>query len=160
MQFIALDPGTSTGVATYDEDGIVLLDVIEGKFNAEDWFHRFLDGVADPSKVQPIIEDFRPRPHVVFVPDSLHIIGVVDYLSRKYGTAPLVLQSPAEAKGPFPDKVLKGWGNGWYHRSDHARDAARHLAVTLVRRKLISPRTGLPPNRTPDPPSSPGQLPS
>lgn len=141
MRFVALDPGTSTGVAVY-EDGSLLLDVIEGKFDAQAWFQAVLDAAEDPSNLQPIIEDFRPRPNVVFVPDSLHIIGVVDYLSKRYGTQPLILQSPAEAKGPFPDKVLKSWG--WYHRSDHARDAARHLAVTLVKRKLISPRTGQP----------------
>lgn len=141
MLYVSLDPGTSTGVATY-KDGIVSLQVFADKFEACDWVESVFAEADGP--VQPIIEGFRPRPNVVFIPDSLHIIGTVLYLANKYKTEEVIIQMPAEAKGPFPDKVLRSWGKQWYHKSDHARDAARHLAVTLVKQKVISPRDGCP----------------
>lgn len=138
MLFIALDPGTTTGWADY-EDGTLALREYRDKFvvcqDVEETFKQ-----RDPKMVQVVVERFQPRPGVQFVGDSLDIIGAVRYLVWKYESNDLIVQSPSEAKAPFSDKVLKTWG--WWHPSDHARDAGRHLAVTLVKRKLISPRTG------------------
>ena len=140
MLFISLDPGTATGWATY-EDGILSLDVISSKFES---VARVEGIVSERTDVQLVLESFIPRQGVTFIPGSLHIIGSVSYLAWKYGLPDVILQSPGDAKGPFPDAVLKRWGAPWWHRSDHARDAARHMAVALVKRRLVNPRTGLP----------------
>lgn len=138
MLYVALDPGTATGWADYEE-GTLALREYRDKFVVCQDVENILQ-LRDPNEVQIVVERFQPRPGVQFVGDSLDIIGAVRYLVWKYGSNDLIIQSPTEAKGPFPDKVLKTWG--WWDRSDHVRDAARHLAVTLVKRKLISPRTG------------------
>jgi hypothetical protein len=62
---------------------------------------------------------------------SLEVIGVVKHLARKYGAELAAPQSPADAKGFMTDARLKALG--WWSSSDHARDAARHLGLFLVR---------------------------
>lgn len=63
---------------------------------------------------------------------SIELIGVLRYLTRKYGHY-LELQGAGDAKRFGSDKLLRrlGW---WTPGSDHARDAARHLALALARR--------------------------
>lgn len=63
---------------------------------------------------------------------SIELIGVLRYLARQYGHE-FDLQGAGDAKRFGTDRLLRklGW---WTPGSDHARDAARHLALALARR--------------------------
>lgn len=62
---------------------------------------------------------------------SIETIGVLRFLCHRYGFD-FELQGPSEAKKFGTDALIRklGW---WTRGSDHARDAARHLALALAR---------------------------
>lgn len=128
---LALDPGKTTGVATYD--------LRTGEFESSQLDY---DGVC-----QLMMKVASEAPHIDLVSEdfvitvqtakntqatwSLELIGVARMVSRMYGGQDLILQMPANAKRMMSDDMLKliGWhkpGQG------HANDAARHLGLYLL----------------------------
>ena len=73
---------------------------------------------------------------------AIEIIGALRWICHARGI-PLVLQTPADAKRFMTDEKLRRLG--WYRSGkDHARDAARHLALYLLRSGHVSPEGVLP----------------
>lgn len=147
MLFIALDPGKATGVATWDFSTDAEAPMLETEFEWIDLCSGIETLLDVRSDIQLVCESFTPRPKVKFVPDSLRIINVCEWLLERSGCPhDLVLQPPRDGKSARSDKQLRemGWLDG--RTTDHARDAARHLWVYLCKQHLIEPRTG---NRVP-----------
>lgn len=149
MRIIAIDPGGTTGVATWGDDGLAasqdtpdevldyLADALAGRF-AED---------GRPGLV--VCESFTISGATLKMSrggsnTALETIGAARYLCRRAGVE-FRLQSPAEAKGFSTDEKLRriGWLPGL---PDHARDAARHLLLACVKCGLISAEEVMPPD--------------
>lgn len=129
MNILAIDPGKTTGWATWQR----------GEWNAgehEDWYTmcHWLREITYLFDVL-ICEEFRittatakksPQPW------SLEMIGVLKFLRWDRGQPPPVMQSPADAmKFATNDKLKKA--NMYSVGQEHARDASRHLLLYLVR---------------------------
>lgn len=70
--------------------------------------------------------------------DPLEVIGVLRYLAFRHGSTFAPLQKAADAKTVVPNDRLRTLG--WYERgADHGRDAARHLALWLLKNRILSP---------------------
>lgn len=129
---VAIDPGGTTGMAAWDQ-------VEEELVAAEGSPAEVLDWLAEEIRERRIglvvcesftitggtIKKTRGGPNA-----AIETIGAIRYLCR-VGGVPLVLQSPAEAKGFSTDDKLRriGWFEGL---PGHARDAARHLLLRCV----------------------------
>mgnify|MGYP001587211355 CR=1 FL=1 len=146
----ALDPGGTTGLATYGHDGLSamqgspdeILDQLEYSLKPFDWDER-------PDIV--VCESFTISMHTLKKSRggsnaAIETIGAARYLCRRAGV-PFRLQSPGEAKGFASDSVLRRvrWLPGL---PDHARDAARHLLLACVTEGLIPAEHLLPPEET------------
>lgn len=67
--------------------------------------------------------------------DALNIIGAIQYLCWR-DKVECVQQKPSDVKPVVTDRVLKNIE--FWHASDHARDAARHMAYRLAKMGLLS----------------------
>lgn len=128
MKILALDPGGTSGIATWT-DGVfdswesAPLDALR-HIEAGD-----LDGVA--------CESWIPRPGIrTFQPEALESIGAARYLCWRQGI-PFKLQSPAEAKRFATNEKLAKLGWRKPSPGGHRDDAARHLLVITVRLGLV-----------------------
>lgn len=136
---VAVDPGGTTGLATYREGGLPF--VSDGSVFASSQVDRRLD-VPDALAAMAL----HGCPMVVVVerfiinaatarksaqPDALLVCGALEYMSHRNGWT-FILQKPADAKTFSTDDKLKSLG--WYRPGmGHANDAARHLLLALVR---------------------------
>lgn len=134
--FVGLDPGGTTGVAwLIEEDGGWLFgsDQIADRYETEEWLAKTL--ALTDREVTVIIErwDVRANTHqLTNQDDPRYIIGYVDGICHALPHVTYVEQTPAQAKRFGTDDKLKKMG--WYVAGeDHARDAARHLLVCLVK---------------------------
>jgi hypothetical protein len=157
MQYriIALDPGGTTGWATYTAER---MDNDEGdsEYYDEKWFQGQLEGPEHHRRLYDLLEwqrvqeyhvvcesfefrnlDRRDRDNIVLV--SREYIGVTKLYCMNE-QVPLTMQTASLAKGFLPDKgphankKIKAadlWKPGW----PHAMDATRHLLYYLVQRE-------------------------
>lgn len=130
LPILAVDPGKMTGWATYSCGRAVFG---EDQFME---FHRRAEAYLLRVPCRVICERFVIGGGTVRVARgdtnwSIETIGVLRYLCDREG-APFELQGAADAKRFGTDSLLRRlrW---WTPGSDHARDAARHLALTLAR---------------------------
>lgn len=141
MIYLAIDPGTTTGIAWYDEEDAFQpfgSAEIRGRHDLYTYLHKNwgLGLGADPVPDVVIIErwDVRTYTHkLTNQDDPRYIIGYVEgvcYMAPR--RVRYTEQTPAEAKRFSTNKKLKTLG--WYRGGEgHADDAARHLLVRLVK---------------------------
>lgn len=132
MKVLAVDPGGTTGWATYD-DGTVQRGQFPGGIDGIDT----LMIMALTSDVV-VIEKYTIGGRTVKFSrqtDALEITGALKWYARRSGIE-VVMQQPAEAKRLFTDERLRahGW---WAVGEEHARDALRHMGFYLARKRLI-----------------------
>lgn len=132
MRLVALDPGGTTGWATWDDDrGTIESGELTGDHHLE--LYNFLDfGNFDII----IYESFQYRRKeidkgVAFVLDSVEYIGVIKLFVQdvKYNflePPDLIAQTPATGKGFWTNDKLKKVG-AYKPGSEHEKDARRHL---------------------------------
>lgn len=130
---VALDPGETTGVATYTgEEKVPPAIQVDGPLRLATWLEEALAWTASGTIV---CEDFKVtaqtlkkgRQHA-----SLELIGVARYLAYREGWG-FELQTPGDAKRFATDDRLRTLG--WYRPAQpHANDALRHLLTHLVKK--------------------------
>lgn len=133
---IAVDPGGTTGLATYElTPGGESLEQwqVQDQFEVLDTVRNLL---ALRSDAVLVCEDFniggtRDRSSN----KTIELIGGLRLIARDFGAA-FVLQSPSEAKSFVTDAKLRrvGW---WKVGLEHSRSATRHLLLYLAKNKLI-----------------------
>ena len=128
---LAIDPGTTTGVAWRDGSGCFGSLEIRGRYEFEEWVALAL---LDPVPVTVVIErwdvrrDTRSKSNQ---DDPRYIIGYVDGICNALAHVTYVEQTPAVAKSFATDDKLRALG--WFRGGEgHADDAARHLLVRLA----------------------------
>lgn len=134
MKVLAVDPGGTTGFATW-EDGL-------WRAWAEPWeescatIHREL--ATDVTRC--VCESFHistqtARKSTAGSLQAIELIGIARYMARVYDVE-FRLQSPSEAKMFATDAKLRALGM-WTKGVDHPRDATRHLVLYLCNARLI-----------------------
>jgi len=135
---IAIDPGGTTGFATW-QDG----------FKAYGTFKHWRDCAAkleeniqlaqeEQYELVIVYETFSITQRTIKVArsyDALYLIGTIQYLSYNAPYITAVGQTPSEGKGFGTDKKLDRLG--WDVKNAHAKDAARHLLVWLFNNGMI-----------------------
>ncbi len=131
MRFIGIDPGKTTGYASYDSE--------TGRFHSNEYpttiLFRVLDNIcAGDYRPEIVIERFTITARTARLTqqsDALRIIGAVEYIAHQ-GHASVTF-SPTSRKKFGTNGMLKQLG--WFHGGEgHADDAARHLLALLVTR--------------------------
>lgn len=138
---VAIDPGKTTGWATYDtEDGTFASGQVEGRFDFYAWLRL---GMSFGRPIEVVAESFTITARTVATDrdmNALYIIGYVEGLAEQVGW-PFALQQPGAAKGFASNEKLAilGWRNP--QPGGHADDAARHLLTYLAQahRDLVLP---------------------
>lgn len=129
MKALAIDPGETSGLcyAQFRSDSDAISLTIQQHVLNHDGLYTKLR-IIDPDFI--IFEEFeyRPRAGSRYAAVNLYpkeLIGVIKlYGARNH--VPLYAQKPAQAKGGFPDNLLKD--RGVYTRGlAHGRDAVRHM---------------------------------
>lgn len=134
---IAVDPGKTTGIATYDL-ATKKLDTQECDFDAT---CRYVLGQAASlgGNLLLVSESFTITMQTAKnsqAPWSLELIGVMRYASRMYCARDLALQMPSAAKRFSSDRRLREL-EFWTPAKGHANDASRHMLLFLAERGLI-----------------------
>ena len=130
IKVVALDPGETTGYAI----GVINQGLMDCKSDQARWNHLNLYDFLTLHHADFIVcesFDFRKSSDGAnLYPREL--IGVVNLYVQALNLSPIVggvtlhMQSPAEAKGPFQDKILKQ-ANLYNTGKPHSNDAMRHL---------------------------------
>lgn len=139
---MALDPGGTTGWASFNPNtAVILCGQIHGVHHEELFNH--LDGYfGTNNKGQLVCESFQFRQFDGFdktkvVLDSVEYIGVIKLYSQMTGM-PVQFQTASLAKHFVSDEKLRRLD--WYKSTAglvHARDALRHIVYYLVVTKKI-----------------------
>lgn len=106
---------------------------------AASWFHTMLATSDGSDEIEVVSESFLITAATLRKSRetwSLEFIGVLRYLTRAYLGQEVIMYSPAAAKSFSKDEKLKAVGL-YRPGHDHGNDAARHLLLHLVNRKLI-----------------------
>lgn len=133
---VGIDPGKATGIAVW-RDGALDAE-LTGEYDREG-VYRFLDRFCGDVEHQQVewftISERTTKTDVDY--NAIHLIGAIQYAAWRCGN-PVAFSTPAEVKQQFPDAALRQ--AGMWHRSDHARDAMRHLCRHLVGAGIVQPR--------------------
>jgi hypothetical protein len=133
---VGIDPGKATGIAVW-RDGALDLG-LTGEYTLEQAFS-FLDRFCGDVEHQQVewftISERTIKTDIDYT--AIHLIGAIQYAAWRCGNT-LSYSSPAEVKRQFPDAALRK--AGMWHRSDHARDAIRHLCRHLVGAGILDAR--------------------
>lgn len=151
---LALDPGKTTGWASYDHD---TRSFKSGQTDFDETCRLVLSPREAFDTADDIIvpEAYFPHGQLDIVSEtfiitvntakntqatwSLELIGVARMVSHLYGGQPLVLQPAAAAKRLMSDDLLKALE--WHKPGKgHANDAARHLGLFLMGRGWMDDR--------------------
>lgn len=137
MRFIAFDPGTITGFATWDSEleifewcelsPMAALDELAAQL--EDQTIELVVGERFTISMRTL-QSSRRGSH-----DALDVLGGARYLCYVRGVQ-LELQQASDAMSFVTDERLRHLG---LTPTGHARDATRHLVLSLVRHGFISP---------------------
>lgn len=133
---VGIDPGKATGIAVWS-DGALDMSVT-GEYTVEETWS-FIDRYCSEFEHQQVewftISERTIKTDVDY--SGIHMIGAIQFAAWRCGY-PITYSTPAEVKQQFPDAALRQ--AGMWHRSDHARDAIRHLCRYLVGAGILSPR--------------------
>ena len=137
---VAVDPGGTTGLAMYSpSEG---MSATQGKpYEIIEWIGDSLDAIdivyCERFTIsQQTLKKSREGSNV-----AIETIGIIRWLCSRAGIR-FVEQTPGEAKGFATNDKLRAMG--WLKLPDHARDAARHLLLAVVKERLIDPKILLP----------------
>lgn len=129
MYIIAVDPGASSGIARCCQGEFTSVIISDPMDAVEDVVNSL------PFADLVVVENFIPRPKVTWQPDALHIIGALRFACHMTDT-PMELVQPAQKKLAPDDRLRR---LGWYKPgAGHDNDAARHLLVAMMKRRLIA----------------------
>lgn len=135
VRVVAVDPGKATGIAR--------VNIVNGQIKVGPWGLEVDDTVVAAQWVRNerpdliVVENFVPRGGAkTWQPDALHLIGMLKYIAHIQDCA-ITLQSPADAKRWSSDAKLKQVGWWEVSKSDHVRDALRHLLLAVTRHQLV-----------------------
>jgi hypothetical protein len=137
---IAVDPGVATGVAIWDH-GLEELDDRTGQYTEHELYTLFEN--LDEEICEIRIESFAITAATIKKARQMEPIWFAGYL-KSVGwrfEVPITWSKPADVMKKFPDEALKQ--AGWYNKSEHARDALRHLAACLIKEGVITPEAFL-----------------
>lgn len=130
---IGIDPGTTTGLATYSETSRKFIATQMPMWDAISWVEqvvyegRVIDAVA--------VERFDVGAGTLrktWQPDALYVIGALKYVCFDL----VIEQSRADAKGFATDEKLQKLGVSY--PTDHARDAMRQVVLWLARNDVTT----------------------
>ena len=131
MIVVAIDPGVATGIVVWSTDLREAVETYElNQFNTCQTLENWLYEDAAPTSV--VIERYNISIETVKKTRqtaSLEIIGVARYFAECWGY-PFVMQNASNAKRFMTDAKLRALG--WWDRSDHIRDAYRHLGLYMA----------------------------
>lgn len=132
MKVLAIDPGLTTGIATWEDGEFTSLSMtIEQFYNLA---HKMIDW-ADVVVFESYTITLQTLKKSRGENWSLELIGIIRYLADRY-EKPILPQAPSDAMGFASNKKLRALD--WYTPGpDHPNDAARHLLLYLDKRKLI-----------------------
>ena len=133
---IGVDPGKATGIAVW-EDGALNME-LTGEYDP-DQLYRFLEAHGQDIEIA-YCEWFTISARTIKTAvdyHALHLIGWLQYVAWTHHF-PIAYANPGEVKAQFPDKAPKQ--AGFWHKSDHARDAMRHLFYHLLKSGQLSPQ--------------------
>jgi hypothetical protein len=132
---VGIDPGKTTGIAVWNDGALDLS--MTGEYDVTG-VYSFLDRHCGEFGHQQVewftISERTTKTSIDY--SAIHLIGAVQFAAWRCGH-PVSYSRPAEAKTQFPDAALRQ--AGFWHRSDHVRDATRHLCMALVSMRLIDP---------------------
>lgn len=130
----AFDPGLMTGWAFCNTESMMVISGEEDFHTfagrCEYWFEHYREQLDVCGERFTITTATAKKTQA---PWSLEVIGVVKYLSHKYGCGDVTLQLPADAKrfaGNDRIRRLGWWVPG---TAGHDKDALRHLMIRLVK---------------------------
>lgn len=139
--YIGIDPGDMTGWAR-----MINGDFASGQLPLNEVLDWVFIGLE--TGIRPVIfcEDFIITPQTAKKSrqtSALDGIGALKWMGHKF-EVDVVMQTPAAAKSFSTDEKLKAID--WYKptKGGHANDAARHLMLGLVSRKVLDPRQLIP----------------
>lgn len=134
MRVLAVDPGTATGFALWD-DGVFSAWEKTGLMDAGECVWRYVD-FADEVVCERFNLSLGGRAMTpAGIRDTLELTGVVKYACGLDGP-PLHFQDPAESRFST-NQMLKDVGFHTPSKPDHMRSAARHLLLRLVKNGTI-----------------------
>ena len=131
---LAVDPGLSTGWATYDT-GDHESGQIKGPMEFADWFNAYIldvvkDGTPDFTVVSEAFIITVQTAKLSAAPWSLELIGVMRWICHTHNI-PFTIQKPSQAKKFSTDSKIKTVL--WYKPGKgHANDASRHLLLRQI----------------------------
>lgn len=142
MRILAVDPGGTTGIATW-EDGAHKAWAVPFD-EAIQQVHGFIGGYGpgglpwrlDLVVFESIVITGKTLQKSRDVQDAIEFIGVGRYLCRCYGVE-FITQKPSEAFSFGTDAKIKAMGWECPGPGDHTKSASKHLLLTLVNRRLI-----------------------
>lgn len=128
MRILAIDPGETSGIATY-VDGVVKSGQIRTS-------PKMLDVVFDKIKPTNVVceeyylYDYKAMAQSWTKIRTLRYIGMIEYICAKLGI-PLVMQTAQVGKSFVTNEKLVSWG---FYKSGqpHAMDAVRHLCQYIL----------------------------
>lgn len=125
MKVVALDPGTTTGIAVFDDYNEGETEWERTQLGPQAHHLQLFDHLCyhDPDIVVCESFIFQPRRKVIL--DSVEYIGVAK-LWCEDEKKPLKLQTPAQGKAFWTDDKIRSLGL-WQASRPHAMDATRHL---------------------------------
>ncbi len=131
MLIIAVDPGVATGLVVWDHDmreilEALTLDQFETCSKLEDLLTADYEEYLVIERYNITTETIKKTRQTA----SLEIIGVARYFADNY-SHPFIMQNASDAKDFITDSKLRKLG--WWDRSDHIRDAMRHLGLYLAK---------------------------
>lgn len=131
-RILALDPGKTTGWATWSAEGVFE----SGQMDYDETCSLLYEvaGDAQPHGIDIVSEAFIITVNTAKNTQaswSLELIGVARSVSRRWCGQDIFLQQPAAAKRMMSDDMLKVLD--WYKPGKgHANDAARHLGLYML----------------------------
>lgn len=138
---IAVDPGGTTGCATY-WDGQISAVQVPDPMEFMQRFEQWIDAALKSGyTVHAVCERFVIGPATLRHSQqttALELIGAVKYAAHRRGV-PVTLQAASEAK-TFCDNARLRNLRLYVRGKDHANDALRHLVLWLVKNGWRSPR--------------------
>lgn len=122
-RYLAIDPGISTGVATFKENGdLIRTETLKGR----DQLYEYLANIASNEPLDIIMEDFKLYPWKAMAQswdrlETVRYIGAVEHWASLYGY--LVV---------FQDPNIKGIGYKWAGISKPKNHALSHETDAFV----------------------------
>lgn len=129
MKVMAFDPGGSTGFKQFTKTEMFTGIQFTNKYHHLDLWNCIVNGQPDVLVYETF--QYRNQSRAGLVPPGFQRIHWVIQLYDIWNSAPVVSQSPSQAKGFVKDQTLKEAGIYVLGLSANENDAARHLLFYL-----------------------------